>query len=128
MDLKDLIRNRRLELGLTMKELAAMVGVSEGTISRWESGNISNMKRDKIHLLANALDISPSVIMGWSSTDEHTDIPVWYTNPETAEVAQKIFEDRNLRLLFDAAADATPEDLQLVHQMLLALKAKEKPD
>ena len=34
MELKDLIKNRRLELNLTMKELAKRVGVSEGTISR----------------------------------------------------------------------------------------------
>lgn len=52
----------------------------------------------------------------------------YYINPETAAVAQQIFENKELRLLFDAAADATPEDLQLVHQMLLALKAKERQD
>lgn len=46
MEVKDIITNRRTELGLTMKELADMVGVSEGTISRWESGEIENMRRD----------------------------------------------------------------------------------
>ena len=44
MKTNDLIRMRRLELDMTMKELAAKVGVSEGTISRWESGDIENMK------------------------------------------------------------------------------------
>lgn len=43
MDLKDIIRNARLAKGLTMKEVADMVGVSEPTISRWESGEIENM-------------------------------------------------------------------------------------
>ena len=52
MKTNDLIRMRRLELDMTMKELAAKVGVSEGTISRWESGDIENMKRDKIAALA----------------------------------------------------------------------------
>ena len=51
MEVKDIITNRRTELGLTMKELADMVGVSEGTISRWESGEIENMRRDKIATL-----------------------------------------------------------------------------
>lgn len=50
---------------MSMRELASKTGVSEGTISRWESGNIANMKRDKIVALAKALQISPSVIMGW---------------------------------------------------------------
>ena len=66
MDIKDILKNRREELNITMKELSKKVGVSESTISRWESGDIANMKRDKIVLLADALSISPSVIMGWN--------------------------------------------------------------
>ena len=60
MAVKDLIKSRRIELGLTMKEVADAVGVSEGTISRWESGHIANMRRDKIVALAKVLQISPS--------------------------------------------------------------------
>lgn len=65
MEIKDILRNRREKLNMTMKELSLKVGVSESTISRWESGDIANMKRDKIALLADALSISPSIIMGW---------------------------------------------------------------
>lgn len=54
-------------MGLTMRELAARVGVSEGTISRWESGNIQNMKRDKVAALSKVLEIPTEVIMGWDS-------------------------------------------------------------
>lgn len=55
----NIIKDNREKLGLTMKELALRVGVSEATISRWESGNIKNMKRDKMFSLAKALKISP---------------------------------------------------------------------
>lgn len=55
----NIIKDNREKLGLTMKELALRVGVSEATISRWESGNIKNMKRDKMFNLAKALKISP---------------------------------------------------------------------
>lgn len=58
--MKNIISEKRKELGLTMKDLSKMVNVSEATISRWESGNIANMRRDKISLLANALKISPT--------------------------------------------------------------------
>jgi repressor LexA len=67
MEVKDIIRNRRLEMGLTMKELAEKVGVSEGTVSRWESGNISNMKRDKVALLSKILGVPLEVLMGWET-------------------------------------------------------------
>lgn len=68
-----LLKDRRLELGLTMLEVAQRVGVSEGTVSRWESGDIANMRRDKIVALATALNLSPSVIMGWD--DESANNP-----------------------------------------------------
>ena len=59
-DIKEIIKNRRIELGLTLKEVATAVGVSEGTVSRWESGNITNMKRNKIAALAKTLQIPPT--------------------------------------------------------------------
>ncbi len=59
------LKNQRVKLGYTMAELAKMVGVSEATISRWESGDIANMKRDKISSLAKALQVTPAFIMGW---------------------------------------------------------------
>lgn len=66
---KDL-KMRRQELGLTMLDVAKKVGVSEATVSRWESGEIANMKRDRILLLADALKVTPGFIMG---LDENPD-------------------------------------------------------
>lgn len=79
MEIKDLIKSRRIEMNYTMKELAEKVGVSEGTISRWESGDISNMRRDKIVNLAKTLHISPAAIMEWDEQEQRTNairIPV----------------------------------------------------
>lgn len=72
---KDIIRTKRESLGLTMKEVAKKVGVSEGTISRWESGDIQNMRRDKIVALAKALELSPAVIMGWEDFEPAQIVP-----------------------------------------------------
>lgn len=47
-------------------------------------------------------------------------------NDETTEMAQALFENKNLRVLFDAAKDATPEDLKTTYDMLMALKKKER--
>lgn len=64
MDMGIFIKNRRNALGLTQKDVADFVGVSEGTVSRWESSNISNMRRDRIAKLADILHVSPTLIMG----------------------------------------------------------------
>ena len=50
----------------------------------------------------------------------------YYLNEETAEMAQALFENRELRVLFDAAKDASPEDLKTTYDMLMALKRKER--
>lgn len=71
METKQIIKNRRIELGLTLLDVAKYVGVSEATVSRWESGDIANMKRDKISLLAEVLRISPLLIMGYDITQEN---------------------------------------------------------
>ena len=47
-----------------MKDVADAVGVSEATVSRWESGEIASMRRSRIVALANVLHISPLDIVG----------------------------------------------------------------
>lgn len=58
------IQRRRKELGLTLEQVGKIVGVSKSTVRKWETGYIENMKRDKIALLAQALQTSPLEIMG----------------------------------------------------------------
>ncbi|MBR6713507.1 MAG: helix-turn-helix transcriptional regulator [Selenomonadaceae bacterium] len=70
-----LLKDRRNELALTQRQIANQVGVTEATVSRWESGDIDNMRRDKIASLANALRVSPLLIMGIDDT-EHFYKPV----------------------------------------------------
>lgn len=57
------LADRRKELGLTMKQVAEAVGVSEATVSRWESGQIANMRRDRIGTYAKVLQVRPTFIM-----------------------------------------------------------------
>lgn len=67
MEFKDKIKKLRTELNMTMDELARKVGVSTPTIQRYESGEIKNVRRDKIQLLADALETTPSYLMDWSN-------------------------------------------------------------
>ena len=70
-----LIYDRRTELGITQKEVADFVGVSEATVSRWESGHIDIMRRDRIAALSKILRMSPLAIMGIDDTDLSTRLP-----------------------------------------------------
>ena len=96
-EVNEILKERRIELNMTMLDVAKKVGVSEGTISRWESGDIANMKRDKIAALAKALSISPGVIMGWEeppvvrlSKEEEVLIRKYRDNPQMHEAIHKL--------------------------------------
>lgn len=69
MEIKDLIREKRQELGLTYEQLGNLIGVGKSTVRKWETGMIENMRRDNIIALSKALNISPAILMGWNVND-----------------------------------------------------------
>ena len=79
MNINKFIKNRRLELGLTMLDVAKACEVSEATVSRWESGDISNMKRSRIASLAKVLQISPAIIVGVQDEFEYSSSGIDFT-------------------------------------------------
>ena len=62
MRINEYLKIRRKELQLTLVEVADKCGVSEATVSRWESGDIENMRRSKIAAYAKALRLSPVIL------------------------------------------------------------------
>ena len=78
--------------------------------------------------MAKIFNCSPSYIMGWNENENNEPNQSYYLNSKTSKIAQQIYDNKELSLLFDAAKDAEPEDLQALHGMLMALKRKEKGD
>lgn len=112
MDSKDMstkIKELRQERGLTLEQVAKVVGVGKSTVRKWETGMIANMKRDKIAALANALGTTPAYLMGWKETQK--------TPSEEKPVIQLTEGEQMLLDLFNRV----PEDQQkLVLQMIRA--------
>ena len=63
MNIKDYLYTRRKELNLTLEEVATHVGVSKSTVKKWETGFIKNMRRDKMALLAEVLQVPPTALL-----------------------------------------------------------------
>jgi len=61
------IKNRRLELGLSVDELAAKLGKNRATVYRYESDDIEKLPITVLAPLAEVLDCSPSYLMGWTN-------------------------------------------------------------
>lgn len=64
--INDRIRQRRIEMGLTLKEVAEDLGVKEATVQRYESGAIKSIGHETIIELSDILHTNPSYLMGWN--------------------------------------------------------------
>lgn len=70
MTIGERIRIRREELGMTQDELAKKIGYkSRSSVNKIEL-DLYNLKQSKIKAIADALDTTPSYIMGWEELDE----------------------------------------------------------
>ncbi|MCD8381505.1 MAG: helix-turn-helix domain-containing protein [Clostridiales bacterium] len=117
MDVKDRIKARRTELGLTLEQVGNYVGVSKSTVKKWESGYISNMRRDKIASLAQVLQISPVELMGWK-LDDDMHLTITDTDPQLDEL------NRNARQL---NAQGLQKLVDISDDMVTSGKYEKKP-
>lgn len=69
------MKNRREELDMSYQTLSDKVGISKSTLQRYETGYIKNMPVDKLEAIADALQVSPAYLMGWSEEYEFRDAP-----------------------------------------------------
>lgn len=123
----------RLEKAMEVRDKRAIdivkaTGISESAMSQYRKGMIEP-KREKLMAIAEYLRVDPSWLMGLDVPMEQktaSDL-IYYQNKETAELVQRLFEDSNYRLLFDAAKDSKPEDIQMAADMLQRLK-RTNPD
>lgn len=108
--------------GISAYKFCKDTGISQSTISTWKKKNnlISGELAKKI---ADYFNVSIEYLMTGEEKDRGEK---YYLNDDTAEIAQAVFENKDLRVLFDAAKDVSPEDLKTTYDMLMALKKKER--
>ena len=73
MLLYERIKSRREELGLSQEELAHRIGYKDrSSIAKIESG-VNDITQSKIKAIADALDTTPSYLMGWEESPSGSD-------------------------------------------------------
>ncbi len=65
MTIGERIQSRRKALGLSVDELAELLGKNRATIYRYEGGDIEKLPTTILEGLARALRTTPSYLMGW---------------------------------------------------------------
>ena len=103
----------------TQADVSRDLQISKATLSSWMNGTrIPRM--NNIDMLCHYFNVSRSDIMeeGVEKSQQHE----YYFNPETAQIAQEIFDDPYLHALFKAARGSKPKSLELAADMLSELK------
>ena len=75
-DLGNRIKRLRKELGISQKELAERIGVSNSRVSNWEQG-INRPDADILSRLCSALQTSPSLLLGIKLTKDELTEKEW---------------------------------------------------
>lgn len=110
----------RIKRGMTLEEVGNIVGVGKSTVRKWESGQIANMRRDKIALVAKALGTTPSYLMGW---DDAEATPAPDDDDDVWTLRESLRDDPNRRMLFHLAKNATAKDVEAAASLIDALRA-----
>lgn len=102
MNVKDYIYSRRKQLNLTLEDVATHVGVSKSTVKKWETGFIKNMRRDKLALLAEVLQIPPTTLLHDECSEKNSTISfLLETNETNLTDDEKIFLEKFRKLSHD---------------------------
>lgn len=87
------IRTARKNKKMSMKELGARVGMSEGNISRYEKGFLS-LDISQAKEFAKVLDVSASYLCGWdNNASVEKDIKKWFNKVGELNFSDEEFEE-----------------------------------
>lgn len=108
MAFKDVLKELRINRGLTQDDLSKGTGLAKSTISMYENGN-REPNFETLELFADFFNVDMNTLFEHNSQNIS-----YYLNPETAKLAQAIHDDPDLRILLDASRDLEPEDIKFV--------------
>ena len=114
MGIYDVLKELCKEKGTTLTAVESDLGYGRGSLGKTKTGGRPSSKR--IQELAEYFGVSPDYILT-GKKPEH-----YYLNEQTASMAQKVFDDPNLRILLDAADGASPDDILMAASMLRKFK------
>ncbi len=107
---------------MTQKELAKRLSVGTSSVSSWCRGEKSP-RMDKVDAICKIFNCTRADLM-----EDSVDNKEYYLNEETRKIAQEVYEDENLRMLFDASRNATPEDIKIAADILKRMQKNTEND
>ena len=105
--------------GVKDADVVRATGITKSTFSDWKSGR-SEPKKEKLQKIADFFDVSLDYLMTGEEQNGY------YLNEETAKLAQEMFEDEDMRSLFDMKRNMPPERFKAHIEFMKNLYEQEK--
>ena len=116
MNAVELVKQTCRERGISIAKLERDCDFSNGYIGKNKKGVFPVDKAQKI---SEYLGIDLNLLIG-VQPDVQSD--GYYVDKDTADIAQELSTTPGMRVLFDAAKDSKPEDLEMAADLLRRLK------
>lgn len=109
MNIGQRIKERRIELEMSMEQLANKLGINRSTVYRYETGEIEKMPIGVIKPIAEALNTTPAYLLGWdqdaidavseiqSDADLHDDTAEHALKDFMIEIAENGFSSNDIK-------------------------------
>ena len=118
----DIFEQLLQKFGISSYKFCKDTGVPQSTISTWKKKkHLVSPELGKI--IADYFDVSLEYLM---KGKEKEGGETYYLNDETKEIAQEIFINKELRMLFDVSRKASPEHLKAYYNLIKAMQDTEK--
>ena len=110
-------------MGISRRDFAKAIGVPYSSLTDWINGR-TYPRIDKIEKMAQYFGVQKSdLVESQSETGA-----VYYSDPETARLAQEMFDDPEMRALFHMKRNMRPEQFQAHYDMMKSLYKLEHPE
>jgi len=116
--LKMLIKQK----GYTIKNFAAKIGIPYTSLLSMLNGSIGGAAVESVIKICAELDISVESL----KNEEIDSSQGYYRNPGAAKMAQELYDNPDMMVLFDAAKYVSAEDLKLAAEIMARMKKKEE--
>lgn len=116
----DRIKHRRKQLGLSAETVAARLGVSPGTVYRYESSEIMNMKSDKLAPIAGILLTTPDYLMGWTD-DPEAQASAVASQSGTDAMLETLRRSPGRRTMFSLTKNVDEKKLRQINRVIEAI-------
>ncbi|WP_439029084.1 TetR family transcriptional regulator [Gordonia terrae] len=104
----DVVRATRLEAGQTLRQLAASIGVSVGTMSAIENGKVG-LNVDRLRAIAEALGVPPSHLLRPQRSESRESRSVEDRDPASPHSTWRVFDDLDLDPVLASAVEVFRE-------------------